>query len=282
MIDYIRITTKSPATGFSVKDWCERVLGQIDEYRGEIGKPLMGYTSAYNTTYGVMMHNPDNPQLGIMYQVAGRGLQKMYSDGLTEKDILKQLCLKQVKFTRLDYAIDVLNNPEANVYSFYEYISNVNTGSRETRIIRSRKPREESEGTADTAYLGSRHSDRLLRVYDKARELKMDGMWTRIEVQLNHKRAQQTAYAGKDDILPVAAGEILSMNDWHGLGWFVTAVNTCTPQFIKVPEGEPQPELYFDKTIMPWLRANLPQLRLSQRGELYELAKRHFTGKRNR
>lgn len=279
MIDYIRITTKSPET-FQPNLWAEKVLGSIDEYRGEVARPVMGYTAAFATTYGVLMHNPDNPQLGVMYQVAGKGLQKMFSDGLTEKDVLSQFCLKQVKFTRLDYAIDVLNSPSANVYSFYEYISRVNTGSRETKIIRSHKPREDAEGTADTAYLGSRNSDRLLRVYDKAREQKLDMMWTRIEIQMNHKRAQHVAYAGQQDILPVATGEILAMNDWQQLGWFMTAVQTCTPQFIKVPESEPQPEQYFEKTIMPWLRGNLPHLRLSQRGELYELAKRHFTGKR--
>ncbi len=276
MLDYIRITTERHSE-FTPTLFCRHVLGDIDTYRGELGDYApFGYARSFRTTYGQLFDNPDNARLGVCYQVSGTGLQQMYSDGLTEADILKQLCSRQVKFTRLDYAFDVIDNAEATPRSVYDYLMSYNSRNLQTRFIRSNTPRSEIQN-ADTCYLGSRRSSRMLRVYDKAKELRQSGLWTRIELELKRKRANLVAYSASGDVRSQVVAEINAMCDWSALVWFSDAIGDTSASSVKIPEPVAQPEKFFDETVLPWLKKNLPFLSWKRQRMLYELARENFS-----
>lgn len=276
MLDYIRITTERHSE-FTPTLFCRHVLGDIDTYRGELcDYAPFGYARSFRTTYGQLFDNPDNARLGVCYQVSGTGLQQMYSDGLTEADILKQLCSRQVKFTRLDYAFDVIDNAEATPRSVYDYLMSYNSRNLQTRFIRSNTPRSEIQN-ADTCYLGSRRSSRMLRVYDKAKELRQSGLWTRIELELKRKRANLVAYSASGDVRSQVVAEINAMCDWSALVWFSDAIGDTSASSVKIPEPVAQPEKFFDETVLPWLKKNLPFLSWKRQRMLYELARENFS-----
>lgn len=271
MIDYIRLTTERHSE-FTPALFCQHVMGSIDTYRGELGDYApFGYSRSFRTTYGQLFDNPDNARLGVCYQVSGTGLQQMYSDGLTEADILKQLCSRQVKFTRLDYAFDVIDNENATPQSVYDYLMSHNSRNLQTRFIHSNTPRAEISN-ADTCYLGSRRSSRMLRVYDKAKELRQAGLWTRIELELKHKRANLVAYSASGDVRSQVVAEINAMCDWSALVWFSDAIGDTSASSVKIPEPVAQPEKFFDETVLPWLKKNMPFMSWERKRALYELA----------
>lgn len=89
--------------------------------------------------------------------------------------------------TRIDIAID-LKDEEVDASAMYEHLAAIaEYGKRRTiSIIRSDR--------GLTIYLGSRSSDFMLRIYDKAKEQKIDGHWWRFEAECKGALARDIWY----------------------------------------------------------------------------------------
>ncbi|AFY47096.1 putative phage replication protein RstA [Nostoc sp. PCC 7524] len=100
------------------------------------------------------------------------------------------LATPDVKFTRVDLAVDVYNDPRLLKRFLTAYESGNFTGFKKGSIHNSdsfQKGQRVSEGL--TVYFGRRESDKLIRVYDKALQLGEGNDHVRYELELRNDNA---------------------------------------------------------------------------------------------
>jgi DNA relaxase NicK len=137
------------------------------------------------------------------------------------------------RVTRLDVAFDFIGCEETTdvVYAAYE---GRQPGGRtlKTQVVYS--------STGTTFYLGSRSSERMLRIYDKGRQQGLDVTWTRIELELKGALAnlnaeaiasnQRIAAAMITDILPLRGLRIVDTLADYADGTDVEIVRARAPE----------------------------------------------------
>jgi len=166
-------------------------------------KGLHGYLFSFSSPDGVtILFTPGRPDVHV--QISGRGCDAL---GLADLDIL-DLALESDHVTRLDIAIDCLNSGFTcgeiwGVLQRGEFVSVssdirqceglLSRGSVYERINRaSAAPRPITRSNSGhTIYVGSKSSQRMVRIYDKGAESCTGTDWLRFEVQLRHESANQ-------------------------------------------------------------------------------------------
>jgi hypothetical protein len=137
------------------------------------------------------------------------------------------------RITRLDVAFDFIGCEETTdaVYAAYE---GRQPGGRtlKTQVIYS--------STGTTFYLGSRSTERILRIYDKGKQQGLDVTWTRIELELKGAlanlnaeaiaRDQRIAAAMITDILPLQGMRIVDTLADYADGADVEIVRARAPE----------------------------------------------------
>ena len=153
-------------------------------------KPANGYTMALKHPFGHMvMHNPDRPEMGVHLMMGGRALLEIRKQGISGLSIVKWAVENNVNVTRIDLAIDVRG--EFIDYQQWHDAPQLkgDEGRSKTRSLVTTKPR----GT--TLYVGSRQSEKFMRIYDKSAEqdLPVTDLWTRMELEIKGKTARKVA-----------------------------------------------------------------------------------------
>lgn len=221
-IDWLSFTAphRSQLPGVIVPPWEESINGQAD-----IGR--FGYRKALRFHSGlIVMYDGSTPTMGQHFIYSGRAIMNSIANnndgGLS---ILDWHNSQGHKCTRIDLAIDVPDGQE-----LIETISKM----AETRSFRGTAHTattiRSSDGEGLTIYVGSRISERFVRVYNKSAQLGQQGHWTRIEVEIKGDSARAVARA----ILGAGNG---------GLDMVARSVisRVCTfdcPSWQKVFEGE--------------------------------------------
>ncbi len=159
------------------------------------GKPdvgRFGYRSARRFPSGmVVMYNGATSTMGWHYIYSGsalKNLDEVFQDG--GMHVLEWHAGKAHKCTRIDLAIDVYNSPDLlpTIRGMAEHHEWYGTAHSATTI-------KSSDGKGTTVYVGSRTSERFVRIYDKAAQLGQRGDWTRIEAEVKSDSARQVARA---------------------------------------------------------------------------------------
>ena len=149
-----------------------------------------GYNLAQKHITGLVEYqNLKREDMGKHIVISGKTLQKIKDNYmLTEIDLLQYHISEGHSITRLDCAIDFKGyglTVEEFVRAFES--GNVTTKLRTATVIHS------LTGAGDTLYIGSmKKRKNLVRVYDKAKELGVDGDWIRVELQIMGKKATTT------------------------------------------------------------------------------------------
>lgn len=185
-IDWLSVTFKGDLTdlelrkalsfGFPLKTW-QRDKGKF------------GYSQAFIHPFGIMvMSNHSRPEMGVHVSFSGRALRSLTEQGVTAVEMLVWSLENQGRISRLDLAIDVFDvkiDPIALAKS--ERVKSEPGTARKWSYIQGH-----DGGT--TAYIGSRKSERFLRIYDKAAEQRRAGeLWTRFELELKSDSARAAA-----------------------------------------------------------------------------------------
>lgn len=279
MIDYLRITTGKSAK-FDPKTWAEIYLSEFgDTFTGETCQGLMGYNQGRITESGGQLFWHDTEDvMGVCFQWSGYALNKLFVSGQDENSLVSALNAKNAKFKRIDYAFDVFENEQATPMAFFKHIQSeeVNTGARQNKLVHGKNPRKQKQNNADTVYLGSRQSDTFLRVYDKAKELKIDEfLWTRIEIEIKGRKAEQVGKMVNSDvkIKDLSSSLIKKMGNFQ-LDWFNEAIEGETYCYEGLPSKDAaNPNQYFDDFLIKWLKKNghkLTKDRMKQAIDLLE------------
>ena len=150
------------------------------------GTPKFGYTFMMQHPFGhIVMFNADRSDMGVHVSLGGRALRSIADGGHDALSILRWCLREGGKITRLDLAIDVMDVPiDIPALKNSPRIEGNGGTARKGSII-------QGDDGGVTAYIGSRKSDKFLRIYDKAIESGNIGRaWTRFELEIKGDNAK--------------------------------------------------------------------------------------------
>lgn len=185
-IDWLSVTFKNGvsdldlrkmvAFGFPLRSWTEV-------------QARFGYSFAMIHPFGhTVMMNHSRQEMGVHLSFPGRALRACFDGGVPATSLLEWAVNGGAKITRLDLAIDLFDVPVDPVELAQKPRMDLEPGTaRKWSTVAGH------DGGA-TAYIGSRKSERFLRIYDKAREQRRDDIvWTRFELELKSDSARAAA-----------------------------------------------------------------------------------------
>jgi len=162
--------------------------------------PQYGYTFAYTSSHGTtVMFGQQSMGIHIIY--SGQSLQALEQAGFGAERLIENANKHGAKSTRADIALDIYDGV-SSVSSFANALKlgKAVTASKTWRNL------ENAEG-GQTCYIGSRSSERMVRVYDKKAERASafvevgSNNWIRIEAELKGDRAKDFMNACRDNEL---------------------------------------------------------------------------------
>lgn len=170
--------------GFPLKTWTQT-------------QAKFGYAQAFTHPLGhLVMANYSRPEMGVHLAFGGRALKALAEGSQPATALLAWMMQQGAKITRLDLAIDVFDVAiDPSELAKVARVTNAPGSAKKWRIWRG-----EDQGC--TAYIGSRKSEKFLRIYDKAAETGDHSRhWTRFELEL------------KGDAARAAAAQMALLND---------------------------------------------------------------------
>jgi len=208
---------------------CGRLLETKATFERDI--PLHGYEDSWISpdlgNARVMVSRPGD-RMGIHIQLPGQALS-----ALGWKKAL-QICRELVgSVTRIDIACDCKGQSDAtDIYGAL---------IAKTAVTRAQKYALMVGNTGKTVYVGSRASERFLRVYDKAAQTGTAGNWTRIELECKGDRAKWIAAYVLDEGERAIGALIADFVDCPGVAWYTDALHR---EIVDI--GVPQPKKMTD------------------------------------
>lgn len=211
---------------------CADVTGIAGDWK--IGKPRFGYKYAYAHPSGLLLFVGTNG-MGVHCIYSAQCLQALqFGWGKVAESVVRDWAAKG-KATRVDVALDIIGG----VTGVGVYRTALKTGKAFT-ASRTWRGMEGSEG-GNTLYIGSRSSERMVRVYDKKAERAAkfeaisDSSWIRIELELKGKQAENFLDAAEHNTLSsVLRGYLQAAVDFPTVDEWRIAMNTdagaITPQ----------------------------------------------------
>lgn len=183
----------------------------VTEWRSE--KPRFGYSAAFcpSSFPGPVVYCwPQDGRSHTHVQWSGSALS---SNGRADA-LLHDTVAAGNRVTRLDLAIDIMAGDPLDVW--------VAAGRGEV-LTTLRKRTMVTSDTGITVYLGSRSSDRFVRVYDKAGQLGLPGPWVRVELELKGDAANGIArFLAQEGVTPIMA-TVRAVVDCPTLPWWTDA-----------------------------------------------------------
>lgn len=188
-IDWISVThqydtmAESPETGILTDDF----MAPYNNVRGR-----MGYTSAREYSSGaICMWNEQQKSMGVHVTYSAQAIRYASENfNMSQQEILERLS-ENGRISRLDICVDVAN-VEIDIRKIFEQSRNGVIKTRAKQFDYVESAGTGNEAGARTAYIGSMTKrKKLLRVYDKGKQLKLDTFLTRFEMETHGLPAQQ-------------------------------------------------------------------------------------------
>lgn len=154
------------------------------------GTPRHGYTKCVAHPFGhVVMANPDRDDMGLHMSISGRALKEMARSKINGLALLRWAVDADASVSRVDLAIDVKGTPiDIQNYLKCNLAQSKGGKPKQRQIVQ-----DSVRGV--TVYIGSRSSDKFMRIYDKSAEqgLPETEHWTRFELEIKGKPAKAVA-----------------------------------------------------------------------------------------
>lgn len=168
-------------------------------------KGMLGYkTQKYCSNISVCYDG--QPGMGVHVVMSGKGC-RYYETAHSILDLIKRINENEGKVTRMDLALDDTSGETIPFKRLVKDIAAANIISRwkdNTEIIK--RSNKDAAIKGHTINIGSRTSKIFLRIYDKALEQHIDGIWFRMELEIKNEFAEEL-----QKILTVEnAGEVFS------------------------------------------------------------------------
>lgn len=176
---------------------------------------------------------------GIVVRCTGKSFQ----NGVDADSILAIMRDKAWRVTRLDIAFDMVG--EAELWEM------VYVKAKAFCDKKNRKVQEIVAKTGHTIYIGSRESERMVRIYDKGAQQKVDYLWTRLEMEYKGDVAAQMARISH----PVAVHALADVVAWldgsdiqivHAATDYTKAI--AAPDIVRIPVRSDR-EVWMNSTV---------------------------------
>lgn len=165
-----------------------KILKQNKEDFESLEKGGLGYKrQIYNNNIRIYFEGMKG--MGICASISGKGCRYMEAQGQNLWKLIFRLARSaRINITRIDLALDTdikLINKVRTSVDKKKYISKSRNISYICKSL-------ENETRTETVYIGSRSSELMIRLYDKAVEQKVDGInWERWEIVLKKKKIKE-------------------------------------------------------------------------------------------
>jgi len=196
-IDWLTLTKKLKESLVGEADAHERLLNVMRYEASYIGVDVSEYEVVRGDGfYDIHLLFPlSEVRMSGSYNTDTQGLRAVFSgkalpDTTFGLRVLSSAIQDDWKPTRIDLAVDLFDS-DVTVERWYYELFKAHGHNRQRSLEYKRRKR------GDTVTLGSRESDKYLRIYDKAKEQGLENDWVRVEVE------------AKGDIAPQLAGKIL-------------------------------------------------------------------------
>jgi len=191
--------------------------------------PRHGYNSAHKDGCGtVVQWHTEYQGMGYHVQFSGSALRNIIEQKEVQPDALLRSFLNSGgRVSRLDLAKDATGE-KIDLSAIYQQIERgSNRGSARTHS------QIKSSGGGVTVYVGSRQSERFIRIYDKAAERELSGvLWSRFEIET------------KGLVARAVASTLSHTDNWAG------AFDTIAKAMLDLP-GSTDYQAFFDEGIVP-------------------------------
>jgi hypothetical protein len=212
------------------------------------------YDNALRAGCATVYWSSAHPEWKLCYVMTGSDLNHFRQIGGRQRALVREITRLGGKITRLDMAFDMVGDDFAG--DVMDLVLAFNQGWMKTGAKKMTHILEESaEGTRKgcTVYIGSRQSNRMLRVYDKGAQLETEFAYVRAELECKGDYARKCANAlalfGMETVQAEIAGFVES-----GIPWLDNALET-TEHIDPVVVGKKQTD--FDAWVM---RVALPNV----------------------
>jgi len=203
-IDWLSVTfPQDDAKSFAKKSFLGKTVPSTKN------KGQHGYNRRVTYENGtVRMFSTERADMGEHFVFSGSALTNIWqNNNFSPYDLLLSALDFNGRVSRIDFAIDV-RGIELSPTAMYKMANIRKKGKGNTP-----KPYlTVSLDGGETLYIGSRESTKMLRIYNKAAEQKVDGFWTRIELEMKeevaHAVGYQAAYLSQIDFFRLCAGMI--------------------------------------------------------------------------
>jgi hypothetical protein len=220
---------------------------------GEILSNIKGYDTRLALTYGSVSWHTRCPHHKICVQFTGRDLRLLKEAGGNPLDLLTHALDHEAKVTRLDFALDVFGpSSPKDLYEVWRADA-LKTPVRKCTFMQSSDRTKGEEGEAYTVYIGSEESDRRMRCYDKAAQLKVAGPWTRIELIARQGVGNRLATAMLDTDIGTAGKQAIRDFVQCDIDWFNQAVTGPSVYIAASSRQEHDTRHWLTETILPIL-----------------------------
>lgn len=182
--------------------------------------PRNGYNSATQDSNGVLcMWNSNREEMGYHTVISGSALRNVFEQtGVSQRGLVEAVLRTGANITRLDLAKDATGVPIdlQAIYNAIETGNNVGTARTFSQF--------KSIGGGFTIYVGSRQSEKFIRIYDKAIETANNGLeWKRYEIEtkgmvaraLANLLVQNDVWAGAFDAMVLGMFDLPASDDYR-------------------------------------------------------------------
>lgn len=161
-----------------------------------IVRGMNGYSHAkqYNATGALEMWHPEYPRMGTLVIYTAKNIHNACENfGCTPLEILDYLSVS-AKISRLDVCLDVYDY-DLSIHRLYRDAMDKKIKTRAKQISYTESATTGDETGAATLYIGSTTKrKKLLRVYDKGKQLGLDRLLTRFELETHGALSNQASH----------------------------------------------------------------------------------------
>ncbi len=252
-LDYFRATTVSNSL------IADQAIGYFGTDVEEAKVPLYGYkrTLKHTQSGAYYCYQPHTSTMGNLVQFSGSPITAlMEASARGSIQSLVQAGFSKWKATRIDVAIDHFEAtclPE-------EFNTRLAAGEGKTRIRSWERKKFVVGSGIDCTYGGGLDSEKSIKIYDKAAEQGVEGVWTRYEMTFMGKRAEEVwnkvqSLPNEEALLELAKGLLKSMIDFPDwLEWQEAFGLLSKHEWTEIPRTESDKWRWLMKQVAPTFR----------------------------
>lgn len=218
---------------------------------GPLKRMAPNYNMGLQLQAGTIQWNTKDPGQRKLITLTGADLFDIRAANISERSLLHFVTtLKNVKITRMDYALDIFETSAEANHAWEDYRQGkLRTRARTVHKVESHKQGDDQP--AVTVYVGSRTSQAMVRIYDKGRQLGLPYNYVRAELELKGGKALAVAKAmvvhGIEKIGKASMRDQVDMVR----AWWRDSFATTGRQHIKPEQRQADWNAWIAKVVLP-------------------------------